>query len=237
MCNIIMWTIKNEHKNKRDARIIEFPKSDIFVQNEAINSDGNGLMVKANSELYYSKSTTKTIDELIDDMIYQYPATLKAGTEWIAHCRLATHGIVSDKNCHPFTSKDRLIADNKPHKFEGDILMMHNGIFNYFKRTDATTDSQQFADLVLPLMLEVPTLQTSKDLLTSSKVVILQRNKKTLILNKDQFRRVGDVTVSNLNFISYPYKIKTAKKTAAKKTAGSNYTNSMYNYNNYYDFD
>jgi len=227
MCNILIWTINEKHKNDEITRIKEFPSDKTLEQNELTNYDGNGIMCLHQNNLYYIKSIKHTLTDMIDLMIDKYPFLLDVGTNWAAHCRLATHGTVIASNCHPFGRSDNLRANGKPYKYNGKYLLMHNGTFPYLPSVQNKTDSQRFATWIFPLMQNYPDLQKSKDLLNGSRVVVFHVDKGVILLNESLFKVVGNTIYANTNFI---YSYAPAKTTTSKS---KNKQQSYYNYGGY----
>lgn len=61
----------------------------------------------------------------------------------IIHFRLATHGSISEKNCHPF------------HDTATDIWFAHNGVLPIVSKNDMTDSEIFFREVFIPILNEV----------------------------------------------------------------------------------
>lgn len=100
MCIIIV-----ANKNKK------IPNEHIKLANE-LNCDGFGISASVNNKLFVYKSISINSDDIIN--LYNSIRQVATG-DIVLHFRLATHGDISDKLCHPFYV-------NK------DLVMFHNGV-------------------------------------------------------------------------------------------------------------
>ena len=100
MCIIIV-----ANKNKK------IPNEHIKLASE-LNCDGFGISASVNNKLFVYKSISINPDDIIK--LYNSIRQVATG-DIVLHFRLATHGDVSDKLCHPFYV-------NK------DLVMFHNGV-------------------------------------------------------------------------------------------------------------
>lgn len=100
MCIIIV-----ANKNKK------IPNEHIKLASE-LNCDGFGISASVNNKLFVYKSISINSDDIIK--LYNSIRQVATG-DIVLHFRLATHGDISDKLCHPFYV-------NK------DLVMFHNGV-------------------------------------------------------------------------------------------------------------
>ena len=100
MCIIIV-----ANKNKK------IPNEHIELASK-LNCDGFGMSASVNNKLFVYKSISINADDIIK--LYNSIRQVATG-DIVLHFRLATHGDVSDKLCHPFHV-------NK------DLVMFHNGV-------------------------------------------------------------------------------------------------------------
>ena len=100
MCIIIV-----ANKNKK------IPNEHIKLASE-LNCDGFGISASVNNKLFVYKSISINSDDIIK--LYNSIRQVATG-DIVLHFRIATHGDISDKLCHPFYV-------NK------DLVMFHNGV-------------------------------------------------------------------------------------------------------------
>ena len=126
MCIIIV-----ANKNKK------IPNEHIELANE-LNHDGFGISASVNNKLFVYKSISMNSDDIIK--LYNSIRQVATG-DIVLHFRLATHGDISDKLCHPFYV-------NK------DLVMFHNGIIcdsisGYNEHSKNESDTKAFVNNVL----------------------------------------------------------------------------------------
>ena len=126
MCIIIV-----ANKNKK------IPNEHIKLANE-LNCDGFGISASVNDKLFVYKSISINSDDIIN--LYNSIRQVATG-DIVLHFRLATHGDISDKLCHPFYV-------NK------DLVMFHNGIIRdsvsgYNGHNKNESDTKAFVNNVL----------------------------------------------------------------------------------------
>ena len=130
---------------------------------------------------------------------------------FVVHVRIATHGSVTEANCHPFVV---------PMQGDSEMVMMHNGILgkmdSYVKDTDLT-DTQGLIDHVITSMqddwLDNNILaEFVEDFIDYSKLVFLTTNpdlkKQMYIINEDMGIWREDVWYSNYALFDYKSKNK-----------------------------
>lgn len=126
MCIIIV-----ANKNKK------IPNEHIKLASE-LNCDGFGMSASVNNKLFVYKSISINSDDIIK--LYNSIRQVATG-DIVLHFRLATHGDVSDKLCHPFHV-------NK------DLVMFHNGVISdsvsgYNEHNKNESDTTAFVNNVL----------------------------------------------------------------------------------------
>ena len=126
MCIIIV-----ANKNKK------IPNEHIKLASE-LNCDGFGMSASVNNKLFVYKSISMNSDDIIK--LYNSIRQVATG-DIVLHFRLATHGDISDKLCHPFYV-------NK------DLVMFHNGIISdsvsgYNGHNKNESDTKAFVNNVL----------------------------------------------------------------------------------------
>jgi predicted glutamine amidotransferase len=133
------------------------------------NSDGAGIAWVQEGKLHIKKGYFNW-NPLWKDLkcLEQYPVLL--------HCRQATHGSKTGKNCHPFL-------------LENGLAMAHNGIIDIDLLEEDMTDSESFGRRYLEqFTIRQIKLQGIKSLLEmaigSSKIAMLSRDGEFIILNE-----------------------------------------------------
>lgn len=126
MCIVIV-----ANKNKK------IPNKHVELANE-LNCDGFGISASVNNKLFVYKSISMNSDDIIK--LYNSIRQVATG-DIVLHFRLATHGNVSDKLCHPFHV-------NK------DLVMFHNGVIRdsvsgYNEHNKNESDTKAFVNNVL----------------------------------------------------------------------------------------
>ena len=126
MCIIIV-----ANKNKK------IPNEHIKLASE-LNCDGFGISASVNNKLFVYKSISMNSDDIIK--LYNSIRQVATG-DIVLHFRLATHGDISDKLCHPFYV-------NK------DLVMFHNGVMRdsvsgYNEHNKNESDTKAFVNNVL----------------------------------------------------------------------------------------
>lgn len=103
-----------------------------------LNSDGFGMSASVNNKLFVYKSISINSGDIIK--LYNSIRQVATG-DIVLHFRLATHGDISDKLCHPFYV-------NK------DLVMFHNGVIQdsisgYNEHSENESDTKAFVNNVL----------------------------------------------------------------------------------------
>ena len=131
MCIIIV-----ANKNKK------IPNEHIKLASE-LNCDGVGISASVNNKLFVYKSISINSDDIIK--LYNSIRQVATG-DIVLHFRLATHGNVSDKLCHPFyvnkdlvmfhngVIRDSISGYNEHNKNESDTKALVNNVLKNFKR-------------------------------------------------------------------------------------------------------
>lgn len=131
MCIIIV-----ANKNKK------IPNEHIRLANE-LNCDGFGISASVNNKLFVYKSISINSDDIIK--LYNSIRQVATG-DIVLHFRLATHGDISDKLCHPFyvnkdlvtfhngVIRDSVSGYNGHDKNESDTTAFVNNVLKNFKK-------------------------------------------------------------------------------------------------------
>jgi len=167
----------------------------------ANNSDGFGFAIRINDGIITSRglNAKKVIDKFFA-IREAHP-----DSDAMFHARLATHGTVTNENCHPF----RVAGDPR-------LVLGHNGILPMQVPIDSNrSDTRIFADDILPAMgieiLDSYADRTSlEDWLGSNKLVIMSTHPALkdnyYILNEHHGVYDGGVWYSNCSYRPYIYK-------------------------------
>ena len=180
MCIIIV-----ANKNKR------IPDKHIELVNE-LNCDGFGISASVNNKLFVYKSISINSDDIIK--LYNSIRQVAIG-DIVLHFRLATHGDISDKLCHPFYV-------NK------DLVMFHNGIisdsvsgYNGYNKNES--DTKAFANNVLKNFKkgfqnnETIMNMISKTVEEYNKLCFLDNTGKTTYTSSDKWIEYKGILYSN----------------------------------------
>ena len=169
------------------------PTNEQFKEMCTSNPDGFGYMTwskdkglqvyKTMSEKEYMKRVKKIPDE--QPVVY--------------HMRIATHGSVQAKNCHPFMSDD---------KYWG---FAHNGILNIPNENDMTDSETFFRRLAIPLLKRGFKPNDNGDfdamvnnIIGGSKFVFMDKHGK--IYTYGQFIHDGELYFSNTSYQTWDYR-------------------------------
>lgn len=160
------------------------------------NADGIGLVYVENGEF----RVVKTLDRC--DLVYdEYLYARSIGSTSLIHFRKATHGKVSEQNCHPFPNGT-------------DEFYVHNGVLSIHALPEHEVDSRLFADRILKHLpkdwRELPDIvRMVESYLSGSKVAILSRLGEVTILNEKNGYWDAGSWYSNKSY-SYSYRDKKA---------------------------
>lgn len=110
--------------------------------------------------------------------------------EMCIHFRLASHGCISENNCHPWEI------------LKNESALCHNGIISWLGDDKTVSDSMRFADLLKSFDLENPdhVVTLEHAIGTYNKVVIMDAYANTVILNHNQGVISNDIWYSNRGF-------------------------------------
>lgn len=149
------------------------------------NSDGAGFAAAVDGELVIKKGFFK-----FEDFFEAWKPFRKRAA--LIHFRMATHGDIGEKNCHPFPMLD------------GKYAMIHNGIIN-IDSTKEESDSSVFASLVIEKMLlagvklDCPALGylIEEAVGSGNKIAVMDGTGKAVIWNKAEGHMEHGVWYSN----------------------------------------
>lgn len=172
----------------------ELPRSH-FDSFSVANNDGYGFAYVRNKELVGFK--TMKLDVFYNEYKKVF-AEFGAQTPFIIHFRLGTQGTKDEFNCHPF-----FVSKN--------VAMIHNGCLPYHPKdgTDKRSDTHIFAQDHLAnisdhdLMHNPTTKILLEDLITNSKIILLDVHKDYVILNE----KAGSWNADNTMWFSNTYSL------------------------------
>ena len=180
MCIIIV-----ANKNKK------IPNEHIKLASE-LNCDGFGMSASVNNKLFVYKSISMNSDDII--RLYNSIRQVATG-DIVLHFRLATHGDVSDKLCHPFHV-------NK------DLVMFHNGVIRdsisgYNEHNKNESDTKAFVNNVLKNFKKgFQNNETIMNMISTSvgeynKLCFLDSTGKTTYTSSDKWVEYNGILYSN----------------------------------------
>lgn len=111
------------------------PTDEQFKQMMKANPDGFGLA-------YYDKNENKIVVKktMKEKKYLKWVQKIDEDTPAIFHMRIATHGSVQEKNCHPFLSDD------------GRWAFAHNGVLTIHNEGDMTDSETYFKRIAMPFL-------------------------------------------------------------------------------------
>lgn len=142
------------------------------------------------------------------------------------HFRYATEGAVTPENCHPYR-----VLNKAEHG--RDLFMMHNGTLRAIPiKTKGRSDTFHFvSNYLAPLLREHPDFINSKKfqefvggMIGTSRLLFMDGDGETIIINKELGSMQGDVWVSNQYSLKYPKP--DTRRGAKKKTETTTTTSS-----------
>ena len=162
-----------------------------FNESNKCNPDGMGLVYIGDDGHF---RVMKTLD-CPDVMYSEYVKANGLGHDCLLHFRKATHGRISNDNCHPF-------------RHGRNEMYIHNGILSFHKAPDDEVDSRLFASRVLEHLPEnwrdLPDItKMVEKFIVGSKIVILRSDGDVTILNEDSGHWKDDIWYSNRSYVVY----------------------------------
>ena len=184
MCIIIV-----ANKNKK------IPNEHIKLASE-LNCDGFGMSASVNNKLFVYKSISMNSDDIIK--LYNSIRQVATG-DIVLHFRLATHGDISDKLCHPFYV-------NK------DLVMFHNGVIRdsvsgYNGHNKNESDTKAFVNNVLKNFKKgFQNNETIMNMISTSvgeynKLCFLDNTGKTSYTSSDNWVEYNGILYSNTDVL------------------------------------
>jgi len=160
-----------------------------FYQCWRRNPDGAGLMFANHGEIRIYKEL-----DSVDKFYNTYKRVLASeakGRDMVVHFRIATHGSIVKRNCHPFRINQR-------------IAFAHNGIIHNVstKRYKDASDTRVFAKEVLSQLPDgfetcQATMRMVEEFIGRSKLILLDNKGNSSIANEHMGEWVGDIWFSN----------------------------------------
>lgn len=152
------------------------------------NKDGWGIMWAENGAV----NTVKGFG--IEELLAAINLPSFCASEGFVHFRWGTSGLINDENCHPF-------------RVTNNIYMMHNGVFNVTTPHKDMSDTWHFVKYYLrPMLVAYPTRFLDSDWIKdleyfvgSNKVVILNSDGNSGIVNEKMWHKRDGLLLSNLN--------------------------------------
>lgn len=162
------------------------------------NPDGAGFMCQKGKEAPYMEKGFFNFE----DFYKAYKPFSKGNYNVAIHFRIATHGAVNDRNCHPFVIADN-IEDTIMMKGQVDNLIMHNGII-WSLRTPYNapySDTMNFTVNVLHPLKDLKG-EVIKELLqnieSTSKFIIMRKNLEPVLAGS--FHEENGIYYSNFTY-------------------------------------
>lgn len=155
----------------------------------------------------------------------------------VYHFRIATHGGVNARNCHPFPVTDN-VAKLTAHKSKAEMGVAHNGVLPIIDYKDKdSSDTQQFVKHCLSRMTMD---EISKN---STLISMVLKSDRLIVMNKDggilRFGTWHDedgLLFSNLSYKRAATKREEKAKKAEKKNSNLTVINGGANFKDYYGY-
>lgn len=182
------------------------------------NPDGCGFAYSDNGKVYIKK--------FMDfETFYEEYSKVENKSTMLIHFRIATHGKVETKNCHPFKLNNRM-------------ALIHNGVISGYGDKDKKTDTQDFIDKVIGniswKMWKNPSfIELVNNAIGYSKLCILDVDGNHFIVGEEKGEWVDGVWFSNKSY--KPKEIK-PKTTCAKQYYNQGSLWDMYGEESYDDW-
>lgn len=182
--------------------------------------DGFGLAFQHNGSVRILKGalTIEEAFEILDKMVYYLGSKSPREVDVIMHFRVATAGVITPANCHPFPitaeqeklgSLDLLSENALAHNgmitgYGYTTYTYKGGVFGYTEPTGTKTDTQKFIEdylVALGKHLWLPAVQALIEKCTSSKFAILSN---IGIVYIGQFIEENGLKFSNIGYKANP---------------------------------
>lgn len=114
------------------------------------NSDGAGWAYAKNNKIYYSKGYT-SVNKFIKAV-----QKLPLNVERMVHCRIGTHGGITQGLTHPFpVSRDYTVMERLNGTMSSGYILAHNGILNNFKPDAKHSDTEELVRCLANLKCDI----------------------------------------------------------------------------------
>lgn len=182
----------------------KFPSRENVKEMWESNPDGAGIMCRCDDgTILYVKGFMKLL--CFEEWIEKYSTWLDAH-ECALHFRIATHGGVNQKNCHPFAIGEDpglLAAGNL------EAAMMHNGVLPFVPRRKTISDTAELALRLHELGKPREALEAFDETLAGNRIILMD-GKGTHFFG-DKFKEStkkenAGILYSNLNWESGGWK-------------------------------
>lgn len=168
------------------------------------NDDGAGYMFAFEGKVHIHKGYMN-----LKDLKFSLRKTFKMIPEkeisLVIHFRLATHGIKSPGNCHPFpmsNDHEELIKTSNI----CNIGAAHNGVISGLPRHKQLSDTMLFIQNVMERFnfeqLKRPEYKSLIELATNSKWVIMNNNGEVLLYGGDWVKDTTGIVYSNTGYLT-----------------------------------
>jgi predicted glutamine amidotransferase len=165
---------------------VKIPDDDLLLECWHKNPDGAGLMYQLRDDLVVSKGhmTFDKFSRLLDAIRKQRDRI----KDIAIHFRIATHGAINSRNCHPWKIKD-------------DLYLMHNGVIQWCAGNKNVSDSKTLAGKLSSYNFHGNSLEILERAIGSYNKLIIMGKSETHILNENAGTWIDNVWYSNTHHV------------------------------------